>query len=53
MRRIGSAARDAERSVMSVWQDNERIVRRAWRYDPDWGRHAILVVISAVERPAS
>src|SRR5215472_18311513 len=35
-----------------LWQDNERIVRRAWGYDPDRGRHAILVAIPAVERPA-
>ena len=34
-----------------LWQDDERIVRRAWRYDPDRGSQAILVVIAAVERP--
>jgi hypothetical protein len=36
-----------------LWQDNERIVRRAWRFDLDRTHHAILVVIPAEERPAT
>jgi PAS domain S-box-containing protein len=35
-----------------LWQDAERVVRRAWRYVPDGDRHAVLVVIPAAEHPA-
>src|SRR6516225_10835906 len=35
-----------------LWQDDERVVRRAWRYGPDGGRHRIIAVMPTSEHPA-
>ena len=35
-----------------LWQDDQRVVCRTWRYGPDGDRHPVLAVIPAVEHPA-